>query len=63
MIDRQPRPGEKVRDFGGEYRIGLEQLGRGRHWTSRLDLFADRLDAVGKLHCRSSSPAFVLLPL
>ena len=63
MVDRQPGTGEQVRDFGGEYRIGLEQLGGGGHRAARLDLFADRLDAVGKFHIRIQFAASVLLPL
>ena len=63
VIDRQPRPREDMRDFGGEDRVGLEQLRRRRNLAARFELLADRLDAVGKLHCPVQYVLPVLLPL
>ena len=63
MVDRQPGTREELRDFGGEHRIGVEQLHGGRYLTARLDLLAQGLDAVGKLHHPVPARRFAPLPL
>ena len=50
MVDRQPRPREDLRQLGGEHFIGVEQLGRRHDLAGVVELLADCLDAVGKLH-------------
>ena len=47
VVDRQPRPGEDLRQFGGEHVVALEELGRWRDLTAVVDLLAKCLDAVG----------------
>ncbi len=47
VVDRQPRPGEDLRQFGGEHVVGLEELGRRRDLTAVVNLLAKYLDAVG----------------
>ncbi len=47
MVDRQPRPGEDLRQFGGEHVVGLEELGRWRDLAATINLLAKCLDAVG----------------
>src|SRR5437763_15481159 len=63
MVDREPGPREKLRDFGCEHRVGLEQLRGGLYVAARLDLLAQILDAVGKLHRPVPARRFAPLPL
>ena len=47
MVDRQPRPGEDLRQLGGEHVVGLEEFGRRRDLAAAVDLLGKCLDAVG----------------
>ena len=47
VIERQPRPHEQPRQFGGEHVVGFEQFRRRRHLAAGLELAGDRLDRVG----------------
>ena len=63
MVDREPGSREELRDFGREDRVRLEELLGGLYVAARLDLLAQRLDAVGKLHRPVPARRFAPLPL